>query len=131
MAFKVKDLMITVLPPEGKNRGAAPAACPDCTLNISGCGYTCGCTNCTACSVTYTQGRSCFCLIARPEDLTILKEELKQALLNIEIKEREIEEAMRPKTLSEVEELEEKLTAALAEIKAQKAKLRKAAPDKK
>jgi hypothetical protein len=78
----------------------------------------------------YTQGRSCFCQIAHPEDLAILKEQLKQALSDIETRERDIQEAMRPKTLSEVEALEERLTAALAEIKVQKTKLRKAAADK-
>jgi len=137
MAFKVKDLMITVLPTESKALGVG-AACGGCSLNISclPCSCTCsGCSNsCGYCSsgcTNFTHGVRGQVQIARPEDLAILKEELRQALLDIEAKERDIEEAMRPKTLSEVEELEEKLTAALVEVKAQKAKLRKAAPDKK
>jgi len=59
-----------------------------------------------------------------------LKEELRGALLDIENKERIITAAMRPKSISEIEELEEKLTAALGEIRAQKVKLQKTGPVK-
>jgi len=45
-----------------------------------------------------------FLQIARPEDLATLKEQLKQALSDIETKERDIHEDMRPKTLREAED---------------------------
>ena len=128
MQFKVKDLMITVLTSESNNLGADTAACPGCTLNLSPDPCK-GCTNCTA--SFYTKGRSCFCKISDPRDLAILKEELKGALLDIENKERVIAEAMRPKSISEVEELEEKLNAALGEIRTQKMQLQKTNPVKK
>ena len=130
MEFKVKDLMITVLPSESNAKDAGANLCPQCSLQCSPCSYvTCGyCTHCT--NSFYTQGRSCFCKISDPRDLAILKEELRGALLDIENKERIITAAMRPKSISEIEELEEKLTAALGEIRAQKVKLQKTGPVK-
>jgi hypothetical protein len=121
MAFRVKDLLISVLPEE---KGAA-VACPNCSLDLSRwtdpdrCG--CGCTHCT--NSFYTQGRSCFCNIAHPEDLATLKQQLKETLSHLEAREREVQEVMRPQSLDQMKKLEAKLAAALAEVKSHKARL--------
>lgn len=59
------------------------------------------------------------------EDLAALKEELRQALAEVEAQERVMEESMRPQTLEEADELERKLNAALDDLRAQKEELRR------
>jgi len=139
MAFKVKDLMITVLPAGDKLPAGAVGACgiscetlTHCTP-CSICSCSCTCTNsCRDCTVTNASALS-FCghkCLVRPEDLAALKEEMKRALAQIEEKERSMQGEMAPKSVKEAEELEQKLTEALNEVRALKAKLRKA-PRKK
>jgi hypothetical protein len=66
-----------------------------------------------------------------PQNLALLKAQLRRALLQVEIQERVqrevMDEVLRPKTLAEVEMLEQKMTAALEELKDQKAELLKRA----
>ncbi|HKP51734.1 MAG TPA: hypothetical protein VJ183_03685 [Chloroflexia bacterium] len=57
--------------------------------------------------------------------MTLLKEQLKQALANVEERERVQQGGQPPSTMAEVEELEQKLTDALEELRAQKAQMQK------
>ncbi|HKP53336.1 MAG TPA: hypothetical protein VJ183_11890 [Chloroflexia bacterium] len=61
--------------------------------------------------------------------MTLLKEQLKQALASVEEKERMQtqvqEEGRAPSTMAEVEQLEQKLTDALEELRTRKAQLQK------
>lgn len=63
--------------------------------------------------------------VVQPEDLSVLKEQLKQALVNIERQERALEEADRPQTVEEAEALEEKLKEAIKELQVRKEELKK------
>ncbi len=53
----------------------------------------------------------------RGERLTILKEQLRTALAEVEAREKAAEEASRPRTREEAEDLEEKLKGALEEVR--------------
>lgn len=185
MRFKVRDLMIAVLPESGG--GEAPqqlvcnptlagctrcTACTDCTrctgCTCSACSNCTGCTGCTPCSdctgctgctngctnCTYTAcgGGSCGCtgasgcnlcstactvctdltcggfaskgplegIAAQPEALAQLKEQLRQAMAQVEEQERALDESMLPQTIDEVDQLEAKLQAALEELRARR-----------
>jgi hypothetical protein len=61
--------------------------------------------------------------------LVLLRQELEEALAAVEIRERVLAEAMQPRTLADVEELERKLTDALQELQARKAKLKENEPE--
>jgi len=54
-----------------------------------------------------------------------LKEQLKQALANVEEQERAADASMQPKTLAEVQDLEKKLTDALEEVRSRRTQLEK------
>jgi hypothetical protein len=60
-----------------------------------------------------------------PIDLASLKEQLQQTLTQIEEQERLDAQALSPQTVDEAEQLEKKMTEALAEIKRVKEDLRK------
>ena len=60
-----------------------------------------------------------------PIDLVTLKEQLKQAVAQLEEQERAAEEALKPQTVAEVEQFEQKLNDALGELKNIKEDLRK------
>jgi hypothetical protein len=182
LRFKVSDLMITVLPEQGKAAaglaacctGSLPASCgtagqtictgctgtcQPCTYNASGCcaatipascGYgTCGGASvcggpslCTGASVCITAS-GCGCTYdafscgvtfktlepIQPEQpleaLTALKGQLQQALDQVQRREAEMTESMKPQTLEQAEELEKKLSAALDEVRAQRDSLKK------
>ena len=57
--------------------------------------------------------------------LAALKEQLKQAVTNVETQEAALNESLLPQTVAEAEDLEKRLTAALEEVKARKAQLQK------
>lgn len=65
------------------------------------------------------------------EDLTLLKQQLKQSLSQVEAQERAVAESLRPQTLDEVQQLEEKLTGALEELGARRAEIERALPKAK
>jgi hypothetical protein len=60
--------------------------------------------------------------------LAVLKQQLQQALAEIDLRERVLAEAMQPQTLAEVEELERKLTDALQDLQTRKAELEEQPP---
>lgn len=127
------------------------SACTDCS---EGCTALCsgGCSN--PCSVGCTHP-SCHCSAAsgcgpqpctgpsppgdvrsvaqiRPEHLPALRAQLQARLAAVDKRQQEIEESQRPKTVAEIEALEEKLQESLAELGRLKAELAvKGAPAKK
>jgi hypothetical protein len=118
MAFKVRDLMIDLVPTA--NCGITnlihcryPTA-PRCVA-YTYCGYT-------MTPVEFLQG----CGISErptgpgPVDLGSLKEQLRAQLAEIETQERAAEAAARPQTREQAAELEEKLQGALEEIQSLK-----------
>lgn len=120
MRFKVKDLMISILPE--RQTGVVPPFIAD------DCGGTCTCTNsCTGNSCAVTKE-----IFVDPEDfvqqqLAVLKTRLLQALAQIEAQERAVEEQQRPQTLADVELLEQRMVEALEELRSRKEKLKGAA----
>jgi hypothetical protein len=115
--------------------------CTQCTP----CTATCGCTPCSGgctCSVcTHRSGCGCtfrsFCTARtlcglsfectptfidptrglQPEHLAQLKNELRATLEQVEAEERRLSEQMKPQTLDEVAQLEQKLNEALEELR--------------
>jgi serine/threonine protein kinase HipA of HipAB toxin-antitoxin module len=59
------------------------------------------------------------------DQLAELKAQLGQAVADIENLEKDLKERAQPQTVAEVEELERKLEAAMAELKKQKSELEK------
>jgi hypothetical protein len=133
MSFKVKDLMITVLPAGSPIGWPGPGNICDnnlCTKACTRCTETCSYCSCTQCTDGCTHSAKDFGDIVNPADLALLKERLKIALAEVEARERVIEESLRPKTLADVELLEQKLSAALEEVRTQKAALLKTSTQK-
>jgi hypothetical protein len=148
MAFRVRDLVINVLPEAGEqNRFGCGlgfshcgfGSCDFVTICIySGCrecsgAFTCiGATNCGGCTLNVTCGpNSCgvSLLLGRgdasnPEALAALKAQLREALRTVESAEQQLAERMSPQTVEEVDALEKKLQDALEELRARKEQLR-------
>ncbi|HET9235259.1 MAG TPA: hypothetical protein VFP10_14080 [Candidatus Eisenbacteria bacterium] len=61
--------------------------------------------------------------LIQPPDFARLKEQLQTALKQVEAQEKVAAEGMRPQTLEQVNELEQKLTKALEELRARKTEL--------
>jgi hypothetical protein len=144
MAFKIKDLMIGVLP------GGGPMPQPACrtaySTHLAECqtGYLTYVINCrTAYSthLTATPVIQCTVTFGDPVEidiesaerakeyslahLAILKEQLQRRLAEVQKLEAEIEESMQPKTVEEIDMLTEKLHGALEELKTRKDDLKK------
>ncbi|HYU74367.1 MAG TPA: hypothetical protein VEL31_16985 [Ktedonobacteraceae bacterium] len=102
MAFRVKNLMIQVLPEAGEKFQQM-------------------------CGNRFSIGTTPFCVLAAeldavsdPATLTTLKEQLQEALKAVEEQESVINEQNRVKTLEQAVELEKHLTSALEEVRLQK-----------
>lgn len=114
--FKIKDLMVKVIPPEAERAGAGRAIdqagwCGFCT-GMDSCG---GCTFCTmTCGGMYTykvfDGME---RINPPWNLSALKAQLKQRIAEVEA----VEKSLEPQSLEEAEALERKLVEALEEVR--------------
>ena len=95
-----------------------PTHCVECTLNVTrgeGCDFHC--TNVPS-GLTPPLARS------RPQELAAVKEQLRRALAEVEAREKATAERMQPQTVEEVEQLEEKLTEALDELRQRKKELK-------
>lgn len=145
MAFRVRDLVINVLPGEGSADFCKGASA--CTLSFSHCGlgsceifticggfsgcrecsgqFTCiGATNCGGCTLNVTGGGlPVESAEITPEGLAALKTQLQQALSQVEAAEQKLTEHMSPQSVDEVEALEEKLKGALSELADRKKQL--------
>jgi hypothetical protein len=63
--------------------------------------------------------------------LSALKEQLKQQLADVEQQEQATEESLRPQTVSQVDQLQVKLQAAMDELKTRRAELEKKEKEEK
>jgi len=116
MPFKVKDLMINILPTSDP-KGAVVCKCSTCTI----CSW---CSNCTF----FTNYKYCDIFSRRenfaprggsPEALALLKVQLSEELARVEQQEAELQ-GTEPQTVEEVDQLEEKLKEALKELQARR-----------
>jgi hypothetical protein len=127
--FRTRDLMINILPEgPGFREMLRPGSCEDVciTLACMPCSLqSCGGDWPTRCHPAVTR----FGGFGQPEDLAVLKAQLRQALAQVEAQERVQSEMMRPQTLDEASALEEKLEAALEEVQARKEELQEGAED--
>jgi hypothetical protein len=114
----------------------ACSACTGCTVitpcgQLSHCTFRTACTFASACGVsirctpTFAQG---FAGGLQPEHLSQLKEELRATLEQVEAEEQRLKERMQPQTLDDVNQLEQKLTDALDELRRRREELEKQAP---
>jgi hypothetical protein len=128
--FKIKDLMIHVLPSEAE----LAERCGQVTLRTVGCRATvCHISEFRACDAD----AGCTCTFDSPgcrsvscqspglqlEYLAILKTELRRTLTRLEIEERALEEEMRPRTAEHVDQAERLLTEALDDLRQQRSGL--------
>ena len=137
MPFKVKDLMIDVLP---KAAIDLPQPCPirSCLAQSRICpGGTCGPGSiyCFGGSdfttwwdrllpIIYERTSPVIYGQFSAQELAALKADLKQALIEVETRENVLAAGMKPQTLEEAQTLEKKLTDALHEIRHLKGELR-------
>jgi hypothetical protein len=125
MPFKVKELMIHILPEEGVGGtcGLITQIAPGCGCTFQTDMWTTRLTGLIGARWWTTIGPD---LVPGPlgsGNLTTLKQQLQEQLAQIEALEKVAEERLRPKTLSEVETLIKKLQEALAELEAHKNEL--------
>jgi hypothetical protein len=147
MAFRVRDLVINVVPESGAGEGGALVArCPAIFSNCGAftpCGggwsgachgptcygctgrtFTCiGATSCGGCTLNVSVLPFAMGLTDSPEALGALKEQLKQTLQEVESAEAALAEQQQPQTVEEIEALEGKLQEALTELQSRKAQL--------
>ncbi len=162
MAFKLKDLMIDVLPgaqgaqavnpaaqcpiPSAVTHLAAGIVCPIPSAHTTLCPYPSAHYPCPIPSAQIVaQGicpmfsavqpsLTCAAALAQPTDgthmanLAILKQQLQQALDQVNQHEAAVHAAAKPQTVEEAEALETQLQGALAELQAHKADLQKKQP---
>jgi hypothetical protein len=57
------------------------------------------------------------------QQLATLKQQLRRQLADVEARERELEDQQRPKTLAEVEQLEQRLMEALEKVRAERGEM--------
>lgn len=109
MRFKINDLFVVL---------------PDPVTHVDD---TCGAASCTRCTQTRhpTVPGDLLDLDRYRESLIQLKAQLQGQLAVVEAQERVLDEGMRPRTHEEIDALETRLTGALSELKAMKAKLSK------
>lgn len=158
--FRVRDLMINVLPEGELQPYCRVVTLPDCANNtemvvdcgISICRTISRCVQVTLLAACDADGgASCDACVTKGtvstggckpgtggklgadigqylDDLAILKAELTATLSRVEARERVVEESLRPQSLDEVQQLEEKLTEALDELRERRTEIEQAAP---
>jgi hypothetical protein len=134
MAFKIKDLMINVVPSDPHGRGT-PTDCTAITNPTLGPGQVvlfgfipCSFAQCGATVIPTDLFQSHGSSVAA---LSTLKEQLKQQLAEVEKRQAAAEESLLPNTVEEVDMLTKKLNDALDELKGRRAELsRKSKPAK-
>jgi hypothetical protein len=109
--FKVKDLMIKVIPDEGTRTGGNPGDEVGICIFTCQCTFTCwGCSQCSPPSGGNIPGPE---ERINPADLPALKAHLQERLRVVEA----LEQSLEPRTAEEFEVLEQKLSAALDEVR--------------
>lgn len=166
MAFKVKDLLISVLPSEGEAE-QGQADCPTCGMCSAGVTFVphpfcdmgsvptrhpttllellwCRAHGATECylATTLTNLWSLLCApcavlvsidptvagVNATAQLATLKAHLRQALAEIEQREKAAEQAAQPQTPEQIDELQQKMREAMAELDRRRKDLQK--PDR-
>ncbi len=105
--------------------------CGGCTLQLTPpqCDFTCSevpsgaclpCSNLTDVEPKHRSG---------PRELAVLRERLRSALAEVEAKQQQQDERMRPRTVGEAEALESQLSDALAALREQKERLQRGEAD--
>ena len=116
---------------------------PTCAVGgsiVCACSHliTCGCTAITCGFCTNCTALTCFCTVNRithlpAEDdpqaslqaLSALKQQLRQQLAELETQEQAINAALKPQTVTQVDQLMQKLQEAIDDLKTQRAELAK------
>jgi hypothetical protein len=113
MAFKVRNLMIHVLPGAQGNAQSQPGlAFADACAGLTFLGAQAPwCPTFTPLPPLLPPAQS------NPEALATLKAQLQEALANVEAQEKALNEQLAPQTLEEAEALEGHLVDALAEVR--------------
>jgi hypothetical protein len=114
MPFKVRDLMITMLPTAEAVRDIGDIQGAVIDIIADDCGGSHSTTRCPAASKKIEL--DIFEYLTDPEQVEAFKQQLRAQLL-------EAEEQMKPQTLDEVQLLEERLTGALEELRHRRAEL--------
>jgi len=116
--FQVRNLMIQALSDEGQI-GIGLAA---------GCGNIFTCPAITCCAATlaapHSWGFAAGQDLSSPDDLSVLKRQLRLALARIEQQEQALEEQLKPQSLEEVELLEARHNKALEKLRARRDELK-------
>ena len=160
VAFKVNDLMIHLLSHPAAGGGCGPGSapipqCAGCTGTCNFCSSACtqGCTGTCLCSHSCHMGgrtlvvsQNCIAAnlcggtgdpgldgpgVINAETLIALKHQLQQQLAQVEALQAAVEESQKPQTVEEVDVLEQRLTAALGELKTRRDEIQKASDAKK
>jgi hypothetical protein len=115
--FLVKDLMITVLPAENQAMDLLHKFaddCGPCTGSNSGCS---GNSKCGSKSVDPDLLQDWLDPVIDPADLEVLRAPLNLALSKVDARERQLDRRSAPQSPAEARLLEQKLTAALEEVR--------------
>ena len=141
MPFRIKDLLINVLPPGKEDPDCGDTGWPDCG-GTEWCGGT-WCPHSPPVYPCYVHAKHCLgtptvhwtpwqFAAMRPADpdaaakqLSTMKAQLKQSLAEIEEHEKRIGERSQPQTVEEIEALQSKLREALDELERRKSDLKK------
>jgi hypothetical protein len=158
--FRVRDLMINVLPEGALSPFCRVVTLPDCANNtemVIDCGISICRTISRCAQVTLLAacdadgGSSCDACVTKGtvttggckpgtggkigadmgqylDDLAVLKAELTATLSRVEARERVVKESLRPQSLDEVQQLEEKLTGALEELRERRTEIERTKP---
>lgn len=123
MRFKVRQLMITVIP-ERKQTTKIPGR----GINTKTADGDCHGISLPPCHNTKPWGQSWRDPIVNPQDLAALHEQLIVQLDKVEEKQKGFEESLNPHSIAEIDLLEKHLQEALSELKAQRVKLQRTTP---
>lgn len=125
MPFIVKDLMISVISPGGIFQMSSDHCTGPCCLNP--CSMpSCDNASCVATPITGAYGQE----VINPADLAVLKQRLKMAIAEIEVREAAARNQLAPRTEAEAAALEEQLKGALADVQKTRRALASAGKDK-
>ncbi|MCK2020681.1 hypothetical protein [Peribacillus frigoritolerans] len=127
MEFRTKDLMIRIVAAGnddinhggGAHQGFESRGCGGCT-RCSGCS---SCSSCSSCTGHTRCGISIFLTerINNPDEFSLLKADLKQALESVELQEKILtSQKIELKSIEEAEAMENRLSALLEEVRQQK-----------
>jgi len=150
MAFRVKDLMISVLPGEGEDLPGLLSRFPcHCGHTLQVCTPPLSCVGSAPCPDPHSFSDTVQGLFVSPyccpmmtavgpvglpfggdpaavaQQLAALKSQLREAIAQIEKQEKLVSESAQPQSVAEIEQLQGKLKEALDELERRKSELKK------